>query len=279
MEIKKKTRRLVFLFVSLAAILLVVSYFTIGTARAQENVEYQLVWQDNFNGNKIDTSRWSVIPRYPWQPFWFMSSNKSLFDVRNGRLRLYCRRNKNLEPKDTAKFICGGIWTKGKYNIKYGKVEIRARVCGVQGSWPALWTIIDKPVEYGSKEYAEIDLMESINRDKTAHQTIHNYSVDIAKKIPFNDYHVEVPISYRKYNIYSAEILPDKIIMGVNGKSTLVYPRKKGMDGQFPYGVGQEIIIDMQYGGTKWVGKTNIKELPAYMDVDWVKVYELKDRK
>lgn len=279
MNKKIVNHKLIYFSISFIIILIVILYVSVVDVNAQVNNQYQLVWEENFNGHEIDTTKWSIIPRKPWQPFWNMSSNKSLFDIRKGRLRLYCRKNNNLEPNDTAKYLCGGIWTKDKFGIKYGKIEIRARVCGVQGSWPAIWTLVNikKPVPYGSKDYAEIDLMESINRDKTAHQTIHNYCVDIAKKIPFNNYHVEVPILYREYNTYSAEILPEKIIMGINGKTTLIYQRNKAMEAQYPYGLEQMIIVDMQFGGTKWVGQTNINELPAYMDIDWIKVYRLKD--
>lgn len=236
---------------------------------------YTLVWQEDFSGTQLDSTKWSFIPRKPWQPFWWMSSHRSLYDLRNGRLRLYCRRNEGLVPGDTAQYLCGGIWTNKKFTVKYGKIEVRARVYGVQGSWPAIWTInYDPQNTWGTKTYTELDLMESINREKTAHQTIHNYYVDIKKGLPHDAYHVEVPINYRKYNVYSAEILPDRVIMGVNGKTTLVY-EKKNIEGQFPYGLEQMLILDMQYGGTTWVGKTDLSQLPAYMDIDWVKVYKL----
>lgn len=239
---------------------------------------YTLVWQEDFNGTKLDTTKWSIIPRKPWQPFWWMSSNKSLYDLRKGRLRLYCRRNNGLEPSDTARYLCGGVWTNKKFVVKYGKIEVRARVVGVQGSWPAIWSInYDPENTWGTKTYTELDLMESINRDKTAHQTIHNYYVDIKKGLPHDAYHVEAPIDYRKYNVYSAEILPDRVIMGVNGKTTLVY-KKKDIEGQFPYGLPQILILDMQFGGSKWVGKVDPSQLPAYMDVDRVRVYKYKGK-
>lgn len=274
--LKKKQTYIVFTVIGV----LLVSLGYCHWASASSRQDYKLVWQEDFNGTRLDTTKWSIIPRKPWQPFWFMSSNKSLFNLSSGRLRLYCRRNDGIEPNDTAKWLCGGIWTKDKFTVRYGKVEVRARICGVQGSWPAIWMLNYEPKNtWGTKTYTEIDLMESINRDKTAHQTVHNYCVDLAKGLPHSAYHVEADIDYRKYNVYSVEILPDKVVLGINGKTTLTYEKKEGMEGQFPYGLPQILLLDMQYGGTSWVGKVDPAQLPAYMDIDWVKVYKLSGEK
>jgi beta-glucanase (GH16 family) len=252
----------------------------IAQQRDEDEQQFSLIWQENFNGNSLDTTKWSKLPRYPWQPFWYMSSHESLFRVGRGRLRLYARQNKGLAPNDTAKILCGGVSTCNKFEFVYGKVEVRARIFGVQGSWPAIWTLASDPkVSYGGKRYAEIDLMESINRDRTAHQTIHNYAVDIKKVFKHDDYHVEVPINYRRYNVYGVEILPDRIVMSVNGRTTLVYHRQKGIEGQFPYGQSQYLMLDMQFGGTRWVGRAIKEQLPAFMDVDWVKFYKYNSRR
>ncbi|MBM6993655.1 MAG: glycoside hydrolase family 16 protein [Prevotella sp.] len=243
---------------------------------------YSLVWQDDFNESQLDTTRWSYVKRYPWKPFTTMSKHKSLYDLRNGRLRLYCRINKGLDKTDTALYITGGITTRNKYAFSFGKIEVRARIMGTQGTWPAIWTLTEDwdNNTFGSKGYAEIDLMESINRDATAHQTVHNYYIDFLKKQQHNKYHVEHPINFRKYNVYAAEILPDRIILSINGKTTLVYPKIEtaAKEGQYPYGNLQNLFIEMQYGGT-WVKTIAPKELPAYMDIDWVKVYRYNGAK
>jgi beta-glucanase (GH16 family) len=236
-----------------------------------DSANYQLVWQENFDGTSLDTSKWNIQERHPWQWCAYASSHPSLFEMRNGFLRLYCRQNRNLEPNDTARFLCGGINTLGKMSISYGKVEVRARVVGTQGTWPAIWLLGVKG-SYGKPDYAEIDLMESINKEKTAHQTIHNYYVDFLKKQKHEDYHTEQPINWRDWNTYTAEILPDQIIMSVNGRQTLVYPKLKGAEGQYTYQAEKYLILDMQYGGT-WVKTIAPRQLPAYMDIDWVRVY------
>ena len=77
------------------------------------------------------------------------------------------------------------------------------------------------------------------------------------------------------YNVYGVEILPDKIVFSVNGKTTHTYPKiETDKEGQFPFGTPYYILIDMQIEGA-WVGKVNPEELPVRMITDWVKVYKL----
>ena len=78
------------------------------------------------------------------------------------------------------------------------------------------------------------------------------------------------------YNIYGVEILQEKIVFSVNGKTTHIYPKiKPDKEGQYPFGTPFYILIDMQIEGA-WVGKANPEELPVRMITDWVKVYKLK---
>lgn len=273
---KKSLGKYSFSFIVIFLLIVGIKYLMADTHQ-QEGV-YEMVWHDEFNGTRLDTSKWSIQRRYPYKPFYNMSDNPAVFDVSKGRLRLYCKRNDGIAPNDTSRYLCGGVHTQHKMNISYGKIEIRARVVGTMGSWPALWLMreYDKGMGYGTTKYAEIDIMESTNRDKTAHQTAHNYYVDILKKEKLSYYHTVQPINYRKYNVYSVEILPNRLVFGINGKTTLTYTRNPGATGQYPYGDPMYLIVDMQYGGSSWVSKLIPSELPAYMDVDWVRVYRLK---
>ena len=44
---------------------------------------------------------------------------------------------------------------------------------------------------------------------------------------------------------------------------------------QYPFGEAPfYLLIDMQIGGS-WVGQPNPNDYPSWMEVDWVKMYEL----
>ena len=134
--------------------------------------KYRLVWQDNFNGNTYDKNSWTKIPRGGSDWDRHMADTDSLYAVRDGKLILRGAVNTNLEA-DTARFVTGGLYTKHKRTIKYGKVEVRAKFGSAQGAWPAIWMLPDADIKW--PEGGEIDIMEHLNHDNIAYQTVHTY--------------------------------------------------------------------------------------------------------
>lgn len=125
-------------------------------------------------------------------------------------------------------------------------------------------------------EGGEIDIMEHLNHDTIAYQTIHTYYTHVLKKDQNPPHGSTLPIDRDGFNTYAVEILPDSIILSINGKTSLVYPRIETTDkGQFPFGTPYYLLIDMQIEGS-WVGKADPKQLPVEMEIDWVKFYELE---
>lgn len=238
---------------------------------------YKLVFFDDFNKGRLDTTVWKLIPREDNQCYRYMCNDRRLYNVANSRLRLYGKKNDNILPDDTASYLTAGVWTKGTKTVRYGKVEIRAKFKTIDGSWPALWTRSSKEDKvWPSPYYAEVDLIETPNRENIAMQAIHSYYTIGLKKTDNPNHHTRVKVDVEKYNVYCAEILPDKVIISVNGKETFRYPKIETTDiGQFPFGDDMFIIMDMQLGTTSWVPIPDEYQLPAYIDIDWVKLYEL----
>lgn len=108
----------------------------------RENKQWKLVWEESFDGNSLDTSKWTIIP--PGTSDWnrHMSSHDSCFALREGLL--YLRGIQNPDPNtDQRPFLTGGIWTKGKFAFQYGRIEIRAKLESAQGAWPAIWMLAE----------------------------------------------------------------------------------------------------------------------------------------
>ncbi len=238
---------------------------------------YQLLWQDDFKGRQLDEEHWTVIERGPsaWQKF--MSSHPSLFRYRNGYVRLYARQNKGIVPTDTASYLTGGICTQHKLTMRYGKIEVRARIHGATGCWPAIWVKNDNPKHWGYPERAEIDIMEYANHDGHVQQTVHTNYTDILKHTQSPRHMVKPKTDASKWNVYGVEILPEGIRLTLNGEVQLEYPRIETQEaGQYPFGDDLFLLIDMQVG-SKYLKNIVAEEYPAWMDVDWVKVSRLVD--
>lgn len=261
---------------------LIVVYMTASplTVLSQDNTEdvspnYKLVWEENFSGTQLDETQWSKIDRQ--FPDWcnYMTHNEKLYSQKRGRMRLYAKENKNIAPNDTAPYLTGGISTRHKQTFTYGKIEVRARIKGAKGCWPAIWIKNENSKDWGYPQRAEIDILEYYNQDEAVSFTLHSNYTDILKKTkkPLNQ--VRVPIKKNKYNIYTLEILPDRVIYSVNRIRRLTYPKIETQDaGQFPYGTECYLLIDMQVGN-KWLKDIGVEDFPAYMDIDWVRFYKL----
>lgn len=236
--------------------------------------KFKLIWKENFKGTTFDAKRWSKIPRglSDWNRH--MSACEKLYEVKNGCLTLRGVVNDRVDEKDTARYLTGGLYTKDKFTIEYGKVEIRAKLQAAQGAWPAIWML---PNNGRWPDGGEIDIMERLNHDSIAYQTVHSYYTYILKEK--NPKHSGIGrIRPDDYNVYAVEIYPDSLVFFINRQKTFSYPRvKTDKKGQYPFGIPYYLLIDMQIEGN-WVGKAKPDELPVEMKIDWVKFYELKKK-
>ena len=234
--------------------------------------KYKLVWKENFGDKELRGDRWSKIPRGTSDWNNYMTDDERCYSLADGKMTLIGLVN-NYLPQDTAAYLTGGIYTKGKFSITHGKVEVKARLEGAQGAWPAIWML---PENAPWPDGGEIDIMERLSHESKAYQTVHShYTYTLKMKEPKSS--ATAPIkSDDKYNVYAVEILPDSLVFSINGRHTFTYPRiETPYKGQFPFGTPFYLLIDMQIEG-QWVGKARPEELPARMIVDWVKFYELK---
>jgi len=234
------------------------------------------MWEENFNQKKsFDEAKWSKIPRGKSDWDRNMSDFDSCYSIRDGKLILRGIKNTHL-PEDTAKFLTGGIYTKGKVDFGFGRLEIRAKLNGAKGAWPAFWML---PENAGWPEGGEIDIMERLNSDSIAYQTVHSYYTHHLK-INNPKHGATGKIDPSQFNTYAVEKYPDSLVFFINDQKTFTYPRiQTEKEGQFPFSENKfYLLLDMQLGGS-WVGAVDTKYLPVEMEIDWVKFYEFKAKK
>lgn len=238
----------------------------------EKEAAWELVWEEEFDQTgHFNETYWSKIPRgkSDWQNY--MSDFDSLFRMQDGNLVLRGIVNHSL-PHDTAAFLTGGVWTKDKFNFERGRVEIRARMEGARGAWPAFWML---PQNGKWPDGGEIDIMERLNSEDKAYQTIHShYTYTLGIKDPPTS--ATGQIDPFGYNTYAVELHADSVCLFINDHPTLTYPRiKTDKEGQFPFDQPQYLLIDMQLGGS-WVGAVYPEDLPVEMWIDWVRYYQKK---
>lgn len=264
-------KKLVFSFIWIIVILLSCS------TNQHVNGDWELIWEDEFEGSMIDWSMWSKTPRgeSDWNDA--MSNADELYDLKDGKLIL--RGIKNIDySDDPSPYLTGGIWGKGKQNFSVVRVDVRAKFSCAQGFWPAIWLM---PVKNDSTPdyYSELDIMEHLNFDDYVYQTLHStYTLEKQenRSNPFLN-HVKVDIDVSKFNTYSVEIHSDRVVFLTNNQITHTYPSVESLgDPQFPFDkFNYYLILSAQLGGN-WVGEVDTNQLPVEMLIDWVKFYQKK---
>ena len=171
------------------------------TTRASSS-GWSLVWEENFNQKKgFDPQVWSKIPRgrSDWNNY--MTDFDSCFAMRKGKLVLRGIANQTL-PNDTAPYLTGGVYTKGKKAFLDGRIEICAKLNAAKGAWPAIWLL---PENAKWPSGGEIDVMERLNDDSIAYQTVHShYTYTLGIKDHPKSHSTGV-IHPDRYNVFAVE--------------------------------------------------------------------------
>ena len=234
-------------------------------------LKWELKHTENFNGVKLNTKLWKRIEQ--GQSDWnrYMSLRDDLVEVKGGVAKLYGVKNndKSADPRD---FLTGGISTSGLFNMKYGKVEVRAKLEAATGAWPAIW-LMPENSKYPWPKCGEIDIIERVNHDPFVYNTAHSeWSRANRQNPPMTTC---AKIKPDAWNVFAFEWTPDKLVWRVNGSVTLTYPKLSDDVSKWPWTQPSFLLIDMQLGGN-WVGAVDEKTLPVAMHIDWVRFYQLK---
>lgn len=135
--------------------------------------DWELVWNDEFNGTSLDTGTWTYeIGNGNWG--WgngeaeYYTNRTDNVQVSDGYLKIIAKK----ENYGGQKFTSGRIITKGKKSFKYGKMEARIRVenGNQSGVWPAFWMMGEKG---GWPDCGELDIMEHANDRNNVGGCIH----------------------------------------------------------------------------------------------------------
>ena len=143
--------------------------------------EWRLVWSDEFDGPQIDRAKWDFDVDC-WgggndERQCYTDSRRNAF-IRDGKLVISARKERASGPafplsqrsepgkanaRATRDYTSARLVTRGKAAWTYGKIEVRAKLPGGQGTWPAIW-MLPEGNAYGTwAASGEIDILEAVN--------------------------------------------------------------------------------------------------------------------
>ncbi|MEK4293440.1 family 16 glycosylhydrolase [Paenibacillus sp. FSL R5-0914] len=256
-----------------------------------------LIWQDEFNGTALDTSKWSYEQGYyitddPNSWGWgnaelqhYTDSAQNVF-VQDGKLNIKALNDSKSFPQDPsryAQYSSGKINTKDHLSFQYGRVDIRAKLPTGNGVWPALW-MLPKDSAYGAwAASGEIDIMEAKGRlPGTTSGAIHFGGQWPVNRYIAGEYHFPEGQTFANdYHVYSMVWEEDNMKWYVDGKFFFKVSRDQWYsvaapnNPNAPFDQPFYIIMNLAIGGHFDSGHTpDPSDIPATMQVDYVRVYK-----
>jgi len=138
------------------------------------NVSTLAIWSDEFNTNgSPDAANWGYdMGAGGWgnneSQYYTNRSDNAI--VENGVLKIITKKENYLGSSYTS----ARLLSKGKFSIKYGKIEFRAKLPIGGGTWPALWMLGDNISTVPWPACGEIDIMEHKGNElNKIHGTLH----------------------------------------------------------------------------------------------------------
>jgi beta-glucanase (GH16 family) len=139
---------------------------------------WQLVWEDDFNGSSLDQSKWvhdigtgSQYGLNGWGNNELQYYQPQNTEVNNGSVKIIAKVDTNGivdSWNNTMYYSSSKITTKGKFDFRYGKVEARIKSIDGQAFWPAFWML---PTNGSWPCDGEIDIMEQWGNPYLTNQT------------------------------------------------------------------------------------------------------------
>ena len=275
--------------------------FAPDAAAAQSSAdEWELVWHDEFDGS--GDPDWQV-----WQSErgferneeyqWYQPQNAYR---ENGMLVLEARLDSIPNPnyqegsrdwrrnRPFARYSSGSIKTRGSFSFQYGRMEVRASIPAVMGSWPAIWTLGN---QWGWPHGGEIDIMEYYLTGKEDVPTIlANVAWGNMRGAEWRTTHHPLskfleadPDWVEKYHIWTMDWTPEKIVLLLDGEVMNTVDLSETVNtgfranGENPFSndypdFADYILLDHAIGQNG--GDPSATEFPQRYCIDYVRVYQ-----
>ena len=258
--------------------------------------DWELVWQDEFNGTALDTTRWNYrlahgcdVGQCGWgnRELQYYTDHQNNVRVDSGHLIIEAHQEAVDSDSAHSQYTSGRITTAGKGDWKYGKIEVRAKIPDggdSLGCWPAIWMMPTDTVYGRWPKSGEMDLMEAFGPDMdTVHQSFHWWGgegttgsyVQTIKAV-----HPDHKSWSEDFHDYSLVWTRESVTAFVDGQAYMTR-KNNGSVRQYPYIEKFYLILNIAIGGTGFPSPApfGLKRFPQTMQVDYVRVYRDRNLK
>ncbi len=238
---------------------------------------YQLVFNDDFRGYALDTSKWNS--RYRWGPNWIINGEKqyyvdiinepnfghSPFEFDGEHLTInaiptpdWLKDKANWQP-----YLSGALTTHNKFTMRYGYVEMRAKLPRGRGLWPAFWLLHNN--DYDRRP--EIDVVEMLgSQSNLVYHTYHHYENGQLKSTP--SYEAWGPDYSADFHTYAVRWEPGLIVWYVDGVE-----RNRYENGNVSW-EDMYLLVNLALGGWWANDPDGSTPFPARFTIDYIRAWQ-----
>lgn len=248
--------------------------------------EWKLAWSDEFDKDgKPDSAKWAYEEGYVRndEAQYYTKDRSENARVENGNLVIEARKERFVLEKDApsrkgrgfADYTSASLTTRGKASWTYGKIEVRAKLPGARGTWPAIWMLGSNIDKTGWPACGEIDIMEFVGYEPgVVHSNVHTQG--------FNHKHgngrgqkLALADASERFHAYAVEWTPKALDFFVDGKKFFTCANDGSGVDSWPFDAPQYLILNLAIGGA-WGGMKGIDDsrFPQQMLVDYVRIYQ-----
>lgn len=234
---------------------------------------WTLVFADEFETpGSLDPSKWAYDLGY------IANEEKQYYTSRSENVRaeagtLVIEAHK--EAYQGYAYTSARVTTRGRFELLYGRVEVRAKLPAGRGTWPAIWMLGTNIDQAGWPTCGEIDIMENVGFDPlrihaSVHTAAYNHTIGTHKTAivtitnPADDFHV-----------YAMEWYADHIDVFVDGQKYFTFRNEGTGSRAWPFDKPQYLLLNLAIGGS-WGGQQGIDDaqFPKRLLVDYVRIYQ-----
>ncbi len=174
-------------------------------------------------------------------------------------------------------YTSASINTRGRFELLYGRVEVRAKLPAGTGTWPAVWMLGTNISQAGWPACGEIDIMENVGFDPlrihaSVHTSAYNHTIGTQKSA-----NVTIANPSDDFHVYAMEWYADRIDVFVDGQKYFTFRNEGTGSRAWPFDKPQYLLINLAIGGG-WGGQKGIDDgrFPHRYLVDYVRIYQQK---
>ena len=253
------------------------------TSKKEDSKKWELVFSDEFNDKKMDTTKWNVENAPKKRVDIMLYSDDNQVEEKDGKVYIYYRKS---ALNDTT-YMAGRFNSKGKYAPTYGFMESRMHLVKPNGYQMAFWMMPEgngmrnlKEPEGTANDGAEIDIVEG-NKLVAYSLGLHwdGYAKPAHKS---NGALVKMPnIHNTEYHVFGFEWTPTYLKFYCDGKMVreMTDPKLIPKVAHYLYFsgscFGKSDWVDGDVRQNEFIQKGGVDK--AY--VDYVRVYQTKEMK